>query len=363
MKKHGQIELYQLFFLLVHVQIGVSVVTLPYDLFLVADGDGWITILIAGVVIQIFILLFGIVIKRYPNDHLFQIAEKVFGKGPGKVISFLYVSYFIYLAIFILNKYSLIISAWMMPFTPNWVLISLIIFISVYIITAELPIIARFIVLSSLIFIVYIIFGLYALKNMDITYILPIGDAGTEKIIKGVFPAILAFNGFGTLIIFAPFINGTPRQITKVASISNAFVTLFYLFIVIVSLLVLSPSEIVLVPEPVLYLVKSFTFKVIERPDLLFTAIWVVLVVTSYALFIYVASVGMQQTFNMRQRKIAVYISAVISFLISISFKGTYTLITFTDMDQKISFIFSFVFPLMAVMYIVVFGKRSEESE
>src|SRR5699024_6751830 len=255
------------------------------------------------------------------------------------------------LGVFILNKYALIISAWMMPFTPNWVLISLIALISLYIITAELPIIARFFVLSSLIFIVYIVFGLYALKNMDITYILPIGDAGTDKIMKGIFPAILAFNGFGTLFIFAPFTKGKSQQITKVASIANAFVTLFYLFIIIVTLVVLSPSEIVLVPEPVLYLVKSFTFKVIERPDLLFTAIWVVLVITTYALFIYTASLGMQQTFNMRQRKTAVYIGIAISFFISISFKGTYTLVTFTNMDQEISTIFSIIFPLLIVMY------------
>src|SRR5699024_355603 len=146
MKKHGQIELYQLFFLLVHVQIGVSVVTLPYDLFLVADGDGWISILIAGLVIQIYILLFAIVIKRYPNDHLFQISEKVFGKWVGKIFSFFYTIYFILLGVFILNKYALIISAWMMPLTPSWILISLVVVVSLYMGTAELPIIARFLV-------------------------------------------------------------------------------------------------------------------------------------------------------------------------------------------------------------------------
>src|SRR5699024_4252608 len=136
-----------------------------------------------------------------------------------------------------------------------------------------------------------------------------------------------------------------------------------YLFIVLVTLLFLSPDEMVLVPEPVLYLVKSFTFKVIERPDLLFTSIWVVLVITSYALFIYVASLGMQQTFQMNKRSRATYISVIASFFISISFKGTYTLVTFTNIFEKIALILSIILPVFIVLYILLFGKRSEESE
>lgn len=363
MKKHGQIELYQLFFLLVHVQIGVSVVTLPYDIHLVAKGDSWISLLLTGIIIQIIILLFAILIKRYPNDHFFQITEKVFGKWIGKIISLIYTLYFISLGVFILNKYALIISAWMMPLTPSWILISLVVLVSLYMVTAELPIIARFFVLVSLVFAIYISFGIYSLKDANVTYILPIGHAGGKDVVKGVYPAILSFVGFGTLLTFAAFTNGKPKQKIKVASIANAFVTFIYIFIVLVTMLTLSPDEIVLVPEPVLYIVKSFTFKVIERPDLLFTSIWVVLVITSYVLFIYVASIGMQETFKMNKRTTATYLCVLASSVISISFKGTYILIIFTNIFEVITLIFSIIIPVCIVLYVLIFDKRSKESE
>src|SRR5699024_4519446 len=130
-------------------------------------------------------------------------------------------------------------SAWMMPLTPSWLLISLVVFISTYIATAELTIIARSSVIVFFVFIIYIFLGLYALKSANITYILPIGDAGIGAVIKGVYPAILSFIGFGTLLTFAPYTNGTSQQILKVASIANAFVTLFYLFTTLVVFLVL----------------------------------------------------------------------------------------------------------------------------
>lgn len=363
MKKHEQIELYQLFFLLVHVQIGVSVVTLPYDIHLVAKGDSWISVLLAGIIIQIIILLFGIVIKRHPKDHLFQISEKVFGKWLGKIFSLLYTIYFILLGVFILNKYALIINAWMMPLTPSWILISLVVFVGLYMVTTELAIIARFLVLASFIFVIYIAFGFYPLKDANITYILPIGNTGAKDIVKGIYPAILSFVGFGTFLTFAKYTNGKALQKIKVASIANAFVTFIYLFIVLITLLFFSPEEIILVPEPVLYVVKSFTFKVIERPDLLFTSIWVVLVITTYALFMYVASLGVQEIFQMRKRRTATYICVAASSLIGISFKGTYTLVTFTNTFEKASLIFSIILPVIIVFYVLLFGKRSEESE
>src|SRR5699024_11634235 len=131
----------------------------------------------------------------------------------------------------------------------------------------------------------------------------------------------------------------------------NVCVTFVYVFMVLVTVLTLSLDEIVVVPEPVLYIVKSFTFKVIERADLLFTSIWVVLVITSYVLFIYVASIGMQETFKMNKRTTATYLCVLASSVISISFKGTYILISYKNIFEVISIIFSVNISIYIYLY------------
>ena len=109
---------------------------------------------------------------------------------------------------------------------------------------------------------------------------------------------MFSFQGFELLLMFYPFVRAEPKAILKVATFSNVFVTLFYTLLVFVSLTVFSPNELKITPEPVLYLVKSFSFRIIERPDLLFTSMWIVLVATTFICLLFVTTLGLTTMIN-----------------------------------------------------------------
>lgn len=53
-------------------------------------------------------------------------------------------------------------------------------------------------------------------------------------------------------------------------TIANLCTTLFYLFITLICFMFFSPRELNIIPYPVVYLLKTLSFGIIERTDLLF---------------------------------------------------------------------------------------------
>ncbi|MFZ0369154.1 MAG: GerAB/ArcD/ProY family transporter, partial [Halobacillus sp.] len=62
----------QYFFMIVQTEIGVGILSLPYDLHSAAKQDGWISLLIGGVLLQIVLLVIWLLAKRFPDKDFFQ---------------------------------------------------------------------------------------------------------------------------------------------------------------------------------------------------------------------------------------------------------------------------------------------------
>lgn len=81
MKTAPELGRTQLFWFFMHAQIGVGLFSLPYSIYKHAQTDGWISLLIAGVVVQLVFFFLYALHKRFPRDSLFTICEKASGKS------------------------------------------------------------------------------------------------------------------------------------------------------------------------------------------------------------------------------------------------------------------------------------------
>lgn len=354
----SNITTFQLIFLLIHFQIGVGVITLPYDVYMKAKSDAWISILLTGVIIQLIILLYGALIKRFPSSNLYDVVQILFGRIFGKIFIILYSIYYISVGSLVLAKYVYFLKAWMMPITPKWILLALMCFTAVFLVKENLQIIARFTVISSVVFIGFIGASAYALKYANLTFILPIGTNGIMSVIQGLPSGIFAFQGFELLLIIYPFVQATNKSIIKAASIANLFVTLFYSMLVTVSILFFSPEELKRVPEPVLYLIKAFSFRIIERPDLLFTSMWIVLVATTFIGIVYASSLGMLTVMHSKNLKSYSILVAFICFLVAINFKGVYDISFMSKLHNHFLVPIFCGLPLFFLLTSIIFNKK-----
>ncbi|WP_079529197.1 GerAB/ArcD/ProY family transporter [Halobacillus hunanensis] len=309
----------QFFFIIVQTEIGVGVLSMPYDLHGIAKQDGWISLLITAFSLLIILFLLWMLAKRHPSLNFFQILERVFSKWPGKFIIVAYIIYFTSVSVLIVLLFGRMLSLWVLPSTPFWVLSILMVSVCLYLTASGLKIIARLYTSLSLFLFILIFLMVFCFSELEILYILPVAQSGWINIVKGANEGLLSYFGFIVTLVIYTYVEGKPKDKFKTVFWAHCFVTCFYLFVVLVSFTFFSTKEIALVQEPVLYMLKSFQFPIIARIDLFFLSIWVVSVATSFATYLFMTGMGLQTVFQ-KQSSILVTLAAISIFIISIFF-------------------------------------------
>ncbi len=312
--ENSKISNRQLFFLIIQTQIGVGVLSLPYVLHKAAKQDGWMSLILAGVFIQLILLVLWYLAKRFPKDHLFDYLPKLLGGVLGKVVMVAYSIYFLAVGMLVLLIFARMLDIWILHLTPHWVLMLIMILVCIYLVVDQLKVIARLYVFVSGLLIVLGVLMVYASHDSNWIYLFPMGESGLSNIVKGSMKAMTSMLGFSVILIAFPFTKGSASKKFMTISFANLFVVVFYLFTVIVSFTFFSTKEMELVPEPVLYLLKAFELPIITRVDMLFLSIWVVSVATSFATYLYMSSIGLASIFNCRYHRPFVFVSSIIIF-------------------------------------------------
>lgn len=356
-----KLTLFQLYMLVIQTQVGIGVLSLPSLLFQGAGKDGWISLLIGSFIIDGVLLLYFLLLKKHPDKTLYEVLLLFFGKKAGKLFILLYAAYFLSIGITIVVQFERIISRWVLPETPTWIIGLFLIFLAAYLAKESLVIISRFDVLVSPFLLVLVIFISFALKDANYLFIFPIGEEGLMSIISTSKNAMLSLLGFEVLFFAAPLTEGSEKKKILAGILAFMSTTLLYLYACIVSFIYFSPEEIPLVPEPVLYLLKSFTFRVIERTDLLFLSLWVVLVHNTLTSYLYLSSAGL--TFLQKKKKSHrkfIWIPAISIFIGTLFPEKTDEAVTaFSKYVSYSSYLFVFLIPC-AVILLSLFIKKKE---
>ncbi|WP_161784687.1 GerAB/ArcD/ProY family transporter [Halalkalibacter okhensis] len=353
----------QFMFIIIQTQIGVGILSLPYTIYEGgAKTDAWIAMIMVGGVVQLIIFLYWFISTRFKATSFYNLMSKLYGKYIGKVLSVFYTIYFIFVSSLTLILFNFIIEIWAFPRTPNWAFNLLMSFLAYYLVVEKLKVIGRFHTLVSILLVTIVLLTLPAYPHMDIRYIMPIGDSGLLNMLKGGKEALLSVLGFELILFLMPFVDGTKKAKLVSASLANVFVTGLYTYLTFICLLFFSPEEIKLVPEPVLYLLKAFTFPVLERIDIVFLAIWIISVVTTLISYVYIASVGLADVLSVgHHKKTAPFIIAS-SFLIALIPRNTLSIGNWSEIIPHVGLLFVIVIPAITAVYIMIF-RRNQVNE
>ncbi|PGV98359.1 hypothetical protein COD86_05290 [Bacillus cereus] len=349
----------QFFFFITQTQIGITVLSLPYAVFQHARTDSWLTVILAGICVQGCILIIWFLAKRFPKDTIFEITKIIFGIRLGRLFTISYIIYFIFTISTILSLFSNIIQLWLLPHTPNWIPKLLLLCIGIYVAKDNIKIIARFLVLTSIFLFFFLFIAMYALKDANFFYVLPIGKQGIDSILKGVHEGFLSFLGFEIFMILFPHIQTNSTTKLRIAFAANMFTTFFYTVLTLICLVFFSPKEMEIIPQPILYLIKSFEFKIVERPDILFTSTWIILISSTIMAYLYGASRGLQGIYGKYKRKTFVYGVAILSFIITLIFNTPAEANILSHIVSKMGFIFSLGLPLCLLIFSLLLKKTN----
>lgn len=358
MKVKNHISSKELFFVLVHTMVGIEILQLPYKLNHEVNSDGWITILLTGLMILFIVLIIWFLCSKFPNLTLYDFSKKVLGKIPGSLLNFIYIIYFLIVVSYVFIVFAETLKRWVLPETPAFVLLLVGILMLIY---GGICTIRNMVALFSFMFIfIIILFFLIVFvfhdTAMDIRYLFPLGSNGIWNIFKGTNEAFLSFLGFETLLIYYAFMK-QPKKIKamKGAIAAVLFVTLSFMLIVAFTTIILSPQELKHTPQPVIYVLSTSSMRLISRLDLIFLSVWILVIFTTVISYTYSASMGISKLIQVKH-KISVCLFAIFVFTISMLFY--YMELPVPENGLKIiSFIFGFIFPIILLAITLIFKK------
>ncbi|GGD16353.1 GerAB/ArcD/ProY family transporter [Pontibacillus salipaludis] len=295
--KNEMISRRQYFFFIIQTLIGVGVLTLPFNLHEVAKQDGWISLLIGGVLIQIVLFIMWGLAKRFPDQHLYEYIPTIVGKVVGGLFNAVLILYSLAVAAVILLLFDEMIRTWLLPRTPYWIISLMFIALGVYLVSGNIKVMARLYVFVSVLLPILVLLLLFAAKDGQWIYLLPIGESGFSSIFDGVYQSSLSLLGYLIVLLLFPYTKGTPKQKLVTITFANGFVVSFYFITVLLSFIYFGTVEMKYVSEPVLYMLKAVEFPIISRIDMFFISMWIVSVATTLCSYLLIASKGMSHVF------------------------------------------------------------------
>ncbi|PEJ49344.1 spore gernimation protein [Bacillus sp. AFS002410] len=314
-----KISINQLICLVILNQVGVSVLSIPYEMSKISGYDSWMSLIIGGIIAQIGILVVYQLGKAYPARSLQEYIASIVGKPLGLLINLLFAAYCAESCLTIIVTYADVINRWLLFETPWFVLIGLMVLITGYIASSTLRSISTITQSIMAMFLVcFVIIFISGFGNGDIRHFLPIGTHGIAPILKGAIPAFWAFAGYELLLYVFPYVKSKKKKNILVAmSVANGVTTLFYVFIAFIVTYNFSEKQLNHIPEPMVFILRKFRWPVVQSFDILFITIWLsVTLVTAYIyLFLsarYLAFIGRKE---IRHHSLLVWLIALLCFV------------------------------------------------
>ncbi|MBE4909893.1 GerAB/ArcD/ProY family transporter [Bacillus luteolus] len=299
--KNYQVSPYFVFFIIISSQVGVGILSFQRDLAKYAGYDGWISVLLAGGIVQIIMFTMYKLMTTLDGD-LLHVNRIIFGKLTGNGISFLFVIYYGTLGFSVLQSYIEIVQVWMFPTLPAWILSLLIMGLVYYIVSGGFRAVVGICFFST-------VFPLFSQvtafsspsKYYHLDNLLPVMDHSLLEILMGINGTIYTMAGFEVILMIYPFIKkNKPSQ--KYAHYAIIVTTLLYTWSAIACFLFFSESQLKLQKWPELTITKLIQYPFLERFEYVYICIYMLVILSLLSLLLWCSSRGCKLLFGVKQK-------------------------------------------------------------
>ncbi|WP_226530660.1 GerAB/ArcD/ProY family transporter [Metabacillus niabensis] len=295
----------QLFILIFHFEVGSSIVV---GVGLNAKQDAWLAILLALIGGILLFLIYFTLFKQHPNKTLTEYLEVILGKYIGKIVAFIYILYFFYIAGRVLRDFGDLIITTTLDNTPLLMVNLIVVLLVLYSYHLGLEVIAR---AGSIFFIILLTLALFFFISAFIDQLpkfenlLPVLEKGWEPVLKTVFPLTLTFP-FGEIIVFTmifPLLN-RQDQVFKAGLTSLIFSGILLMFTMTIIFSVLGPTIGSTAQFPLMEAIEKVNIaNFIQRLDPIALGILIIGIYFKITIFYFGALYGFEKVFKLKKKK------------------------------------------------------------
>lgn len=325
-----------------------------------AQQDMWISILLAILAAIPFAFIHGKILSFFPNKNLYEILEIAFGKIIGKIISTLYILYFIYLGSLCIRNITEFIQVVSFPETPQIFSALWIIILTIYMIKSGIEVFARW-TNSMIVFLFFLIFLITSssFAKFNFENIKPILYNGWKPVFQSAFTSFTF--PFGEIVVFLSFFHNLKEQ----NKVTKTF--LMGLFIGGAMLLMTALRNMFLLGFPNLENTYFPTYYAntllsiggfIQRVEITSAIILVLSGFAKICIYSFAVCIGVNQLFNQsKYDTFAIPINLITMILSIVIYKNTMEMIEGVEIYKYIALPFQVILP--PIILIFAYNKRA----
>lgn len=345
----------QLMAFIISAQIGFGILSLPSDLSHYFGHDGWISLIISGVLVIILILLLMTLFKKFTDKSVFEISTTVFGKILGGIFNIFIILHMIFLTSVGVRFFTEILSLVILKKTPQIITTISILIPSVYMASKGLKVICRYTSLLYLSFISLIIVLLLSNGHLNYTFLLPINQIGFEKLIKYCYISFFSFIGYSLIAIIFDNIRDKENS-TKSMILSQIFTIAFFTIITILITSDFGENKLKLLIFPVFSAIQAVHLPIIEHLDVLFILFWFPTMASSFNCFYFCSYHSLMKVFKFKNKKVILCLLYLLILITSRIPKEFSSMTFYIQLTWKFDFIFIGV--MLIALLLATFKKK-----
>ncbi|RNB89699.1 spore gernimation protein [Brevibacillus fluminis] len=346
------------------ITIASSILYIPRAVSQIAGRDGWLVVLVSGLVGLLNLYVFLWMERLYPGKNLMEIHQQLLGKVFGGLLNFVYLFYFIDISTWVIREFVDFLLITVEPSTPFFVYAIIALLMAVY---ATFHGVEVFASVSELLF--PIIVGIYFISFCLLVneyhphYLLPVLENG----IAAPFRQFLVTETFfGDVMIISMIINHVRKtKFTPLYATAGIGLTMFFICSAVVSVVMLVGAETAAtLTYPTFSLIQNINIaNILDRLDILIITMWMIGVfvkITSY----FMGSVQALSTILQISNPRAIIIPIALSMIVITRFKVP----TFAQLDDVYSAgawyfsVFQLAIPSLVLLLAIIVNQINKKS-
>lgn len=311
----------QIAFILFGAIVGYGVVNLPNDAAAAAGTGAWIPLIFITAVVVLFTYFIIYIGYNNENQTLFEYSQKLMGKSVGKLITILYIIYFLLVFSILVRSYSEVVTTFFFHKTPPWAISLFFLLVVGYALTKKIKTIARITeIYIFLVLIGYIFIHFLMATQGKVVNIRPIlGSEDITTYAKASFKLLFSFLG-PEVIMFIPINKKTNKGVIKYPIVSIVLIGLLFIFIVESTISVVGIEDIIYYNASVFKVIKGIDIPYLEifrRPDGVYIMFWTLSLFCSLCIWSYGVVSLSKKFFKNSSLNIIILSVIAISFILS----------------------------------------------
>lgn len=191
--------------LLVTTIIGVGILSMPSNMAMILDNDGWIAIILGGLLIVPFILMINKIFEMFPNKTIFEIGREVLGNVIFTIFLILALIYVIVALAYTVRVFGEVIKAFLLDTTPIEIIMITMLLAAAYLSRSGIEVLGRtatmvYPVLMGLIIFIVVV----GIPDSDFTNIFPVFNSDFKKLPKALMTALFSYAGYEIIVLAYP---------------------------------------------------------------------------------------------------------------------------------------------------------------